>query len=696
MSTALTRGPLVRKAPARTVFHSIVAALLFLLAACSRPVGEPAADDKTADESPPIELIARDLLFGNPTRSQARISPNGQWLSWLAPVDGVLNIHVAPAAAPEDVRTLTRDSGRGIRVHFWAYDSQTLLYLQDQGGNENTHLYAVAVGGGDVRTLTPVDDSVRVTLQGLSPLHPNRVVVGMNDRVPSLFDLHSIDLRSGERTLLMENPGYAGWVLDKNLEPQLALQPLEGGAMDLVQRTAEAPWKAIARIPADDALTTNVIGINSAGTAVSMLDSRDRDRVALTRLDLSSGELTVLAEHDRADIDDAFLDPTTREPLAYSANDLTREWYALDERMGKALAALAADPGGELQLVSRTQDLAVLLAYSDRSDAPGRYVMYRAADDAVVPVLNTRPALENVALQPTEAVAIEARDGLRLVSYLTRPAEQDGPVPMVLLVHGGPWARDEAGYSGMRQMLANRGYAVLNVNYRGSTGFGKSFLNAAVDEFAGKMHDDLIDAVSWAIAEGVADPNRVAIMGGSYGGYATLVGLTFTPDTFACGVDIVGPSSLVTLVESFPDYWRPFLEATWYTFVGNPAEEEDRAAMLNRSPISRVADIKVPLLIGQGENDPRVTKLEADQLVAAMQERKLPVTYLNYPDEGHGFARPENRLSFYATTEHFLAECLGGRAEPFGTAFEGSSVEVLAGADYVPALAELAASGTGD
>jgi dipeptidyl aminopeptidase/acylaminoacyl peptidase len=306
-------------------------------------------------------------------------------------------------------------------------------------------------------------------------------------------------------------------------------------------------------------------------------------------------------------------------------------------------------------------------------------------------MLDTRPDLARYELAPMQALVIKSRDGLDLVSYLTLPpgSDTDGnglpesPVPMVLAVHGGPWARDNYGYHSWHQWLANRGYAVLSVNYRGSTGFGKAFTRAAIREFSGKMHDDLIDGVNWAIAEGVADPEKVSIAGGSYGGYATLVGVSFTPDTFACGVDIVGPSSLVTLVESFPEYWKPFLAGTWYTYVGDPANEADRADMLARSAISRIEDIKVPLLVGQGENDPRVTKQESDQLVEAMATKEQQVTYVNFPDEGHGFARPENRLAFYAVMEGFLAQCLGGRSEQVGDAFDGSTIDILHGGSYL-------------
>jgi dipeptidyl aminopeptidase/acylaminoacyl peptidase len=294
------------------------------------------------------------------------------------------------------------------------------------------------------------------------------------------------------------------------------------------------------------------------------------------------------------------------------------------------------------------------------------------------------------------AVVIPSRDSLNLVSYLTLPAGTDpdgdgvpnAPVPMVLSVHGGPWARDGYGYNSLHQWLANRGYAALSVNYRGSTGFGKNFVNAAIGQWSGKMHEDLLDAVDWAVKRRVTTANQVGIFGGSYGGYATLVGLTFTPDRFACGIDIVGPSNLATLMESFPPYWRPLLEGTFYRHIGDPTKPESRAKMMAQSPITRVEKISKPLLIAQGANDPRVVKKESDQIVDAMKARGLPVTYVLYPDEGHGFGRPENSLSFTAVSEGFLSKCLGGRYEPIGNDFSGSSLQVLEGADYVPGLRE--------
>lgn len=304
-------------------------------------------------------------------------------------------------------------------------------------------------------------------------------------------------------------------------------------------------------------------------------------------------------------------------------------------------------------------------------------------------------ALAGLPLQPMHDVVIPARDGLELVSYYTLPraADPDGDgratqaSPMVLLVHGGPWARDTYGLNGTHQWLANRGYAVLSVNFRGSTGFGKAFTNAGDLQWGRAMHDDLIDAVEWAVAQGITESDKVAIMGGSYGGYATLAGLTMTPDVFACGVDIVGPSNLVTLLESIPPYWAP-MKAMFASRVGDLDTEEGRALLIERSPLTHVENIQRPLLIGQGANDPRVKQAESDQIVTAMQEREIPVTYVLYPDEGHGFARPQNRLSFNAVTEAFLGECLGGRVQPVGSDFDGATLQIEAGLDELPAIKE--------
>jgi len=672
---------------------SLILLCSLFLSACQ---GTPATQTSSSNVDPGSNLIPRQAVFGNPERTQARISPDGSWISWLAPVDGVLNVWLAPADALDKGHPITQDTGRGIHRHLWSADSAYVLYLQDKGGNENQHVFAVDITSNKVRDLTPLDKDSKAQLQGISRNRPGIVLVGLNNRDAQLFDLHEIDISSGKQKLVVKNPGFGGWIIDNELRPRFAIKQQPGGASAIMRRTGKAEWDMFASIPAEDALTTNFISFDLNNKLMYFKDSRTRDKAALVRVDSRDGMIEVLAKGKNADISEVLIDPRTYEVLAYAENYDRIAWTAMNDKVKKDLRILAKAIDGDLKFTSSTDDGLRVIVHADSPQKPGVYYLFDRNTGTVKKLFDTRPQLAAYKLQNMHAIEIPSRDNLTLVSYLTLPEGSDRnnngipdkPLPMVLFVHGGPWARDEYGYNTIHQWLADRGYAVLSVNYRGSTGFGKEFLNAAVGEFAGKMHDDLIDAVNWAIRKKVADPDRVAIMGGSYGGYATLVGVTFTPDTFACGVDIVGPSSLVTLVESFPEYWKPFLEGSWFKYVGDPSDDAARAIMLAKSPISRVDDIHSPLLIGQGENDPRVTKKESDQLVDAMNKKDLPVTYVNYPDEGHGFARPENRMSFFAISEAFLAQCLGAQYAPIGQDFKGSSIEVLHGAEYVPGLQE--------
>jgi dipeptidyl aminopeptidase/acylaminoacyl peptidase len=666
--------------------------LLFLVG-CDQPSQPPEEKVQAVEAPQPPALISRSELFGNPVKFQGRISPDGKWLSWLAPHEGVMNIWVAPADDPDAAKPVTFDTGRGIPIHFWSYTNTHVFFTQDKDGDENDHVYSVDIATGETTDLTPVEDGIRARIEGVSKNKPDSLLIGINDRNPQLFDLYEMTISSGETKLVAENPGYIQWLADNNLTPRLAIRPQPAGGLDVVDIET---GNALFTIQAEDALNSYPVGFNKDNTQLFALSSENRDTAALVSIDLATGETEVLAQNSDADISDVVVDPVTDEVLAYAVNHTTTVWYGINETVQKEMDVIDQAIPGEKQFLAATADGNTVVIYSDLPEKPGVYYLFDRTRAAATELFETQPSLNDDTLATMLPVEIPSRDGLTLVSYLTLPADAERDAnglptksyPMVLNVHGGPWARDSFGFNATHQWLANRGYAVLSVNYRGSTGFGKAFTNAAVREFAGKMHDDLIDGVNWAIKNGVTSKDQVAIMGGSYGGYATLVGLTFTPDTFACGVDIVGPSSLVTLIESFPAYWGPSLQFTWYKYVGDPANETERADMFNRSPISRVGDIQVPLLIGQGENDPRVTKLESDQLVASMDEKELPVTYLNFPDEGHGFARPENRMAFFSTTEAFLSTCLGGRYEPIGSDFDGSSVQVLHGADYVPGLAE--------
>ncbi|MFC4727406.1 S9 family peptidase [Coralloluteibacterium thermophilus] len=640
-----------------------------------------------------VELIPRDALFGNPERAGVQLSPDGRTLSWIAPLDGVMNVWVAPADDPARARPVTRDDARGIRNYFWTYRPDVLLYLRDTGGDEDFHLYAVDIASGQARDLTPYENTTAQVV-GVSHLRPDEILVGMNDRDPRWHDLYRVDLASGARTLVERNTmEFASYLADAEYAVRLAIKARPDGGNDILVPDGRGGWSRSDTIPFEDALTTQPTRFTTDGGTLYLVDSRERNTSALFAIDMGSGRRTLVAEDPRADIGQALTDPRTGRVQAASVNYLREEWKVLDPAIAADLERLEALGPGEASINTRTlDDRTWIVAYS-AAEAPLVYYRYDRPSGELTRLFSARPALDGKPLVPMWPKEIRARDGLTLVSYLTLPPgadlDRDGradrPVPMVLLVHGGPWARDEYGYSSYDQWLANRGYAVLSVNFRGSAGFGKDFIAAGDREWGRKMHDDLIDAVQWAVDNGVTERDRVAIMGGSYGGYATLAGLAFTPDVFRCGVDIVGPSNLNTLLATVPPYWASFFEQLARR-VGDPRTEEGRALLTERSPLTHVDRIRRPLLIGQGANDPRVKQAESDQIVQAMQSKEIPVTYVLFPDEGHGFARPENSKAFNAVTEGFLAECLGGRAQPIGDDFSGSSISVPAGADGVPGL----------
>ena len=670
-----------------------LAALALVLAA---PLSAASAPQAPASDG----LIPRDALFGNPVATAGQISPDGRYVSWAAPVDGVLNLWVAPTADPTAAKPVTKDTGRGITQYFWAPDSRHLLFAQDVGGNENFHIFAVAATGGATHDLTQAGGKVRATIQGISRLRPDVVLIGLNDRDPRFFDLYEVDYRTGAKKLVAQNPGYGAWVVDNRLAPRFATRSVPGGGTAYLRREADGTWKQAFVTPSEDEFTTRPQGFDRDGATLYWIDSRGRDKAALTAMDVATLKTRVIAASDKAEIGAVLMDPQSFQPVAYGVNYLTNEWTGLTPEMSAHLAFLKSKLPGEITIAAITDDGSKAVVAANAAESPAVGYLYDLKTRTLTKLYESRPALARYGLRAMTPLELKSGDGKTLVSYLTLPAaadpdgdgRADRPVPMVLFVHGGPWARDVYSYNSTHQWLANRGYAVLSVNYRGSTGFGKGFVNAATHEFSGKMHQDLIDAVDWAVSSGVTKRDQVAIMGGSYGGYATLVGVTFTPDRFKCGVDLVGPSSLATLIESFPAYWRPLLEGNWFKQVGDPAKPEDRARMLQWSPITRVDAIRAPLLIGQGQNDPRVTKAESDRIVAAMKAKKLPVTYVNYTDEGHGFVRPPNRLSFNAITEAFLSKCLGGRYQPIGGDLNGAAIEVLEGAANVPGLPEALAA----
>ncbi len=637
-------------------------------------------------------LIPREVLFGNPERAGVTISPDGTRLAWRAPVDGVMNVWVAPVGDLAAAKAVTHDKSRGVRIYFWARTSQHVVYLQDRGGDENWRVYVVDLASGEEKDLTPFE-GVQARIEAVSPRTPDEILIALNDRDPQLHDLHRVNLRTGERKLVLQNEGYAGFSVDDDYRVRLAQRFLPDGGAEILKAAEGGAFAPFAAIPAADSLTTAPFGFDKSGDVVYMVDSRDRDTAALTKTDLATGKSEVLHVDPRADVADVIIHPTERTLQAVATNYLREEWKVLDPSIAADFETLAKVTRGEFAITGRTLDDKLWTVAFVQDAGPVTYYLYDRASRKATYLFSNRPALEGLPLVPMHARTIPARDGLELVSYLSLPPgsdpDADGvpaqPVPMVLFVHGGPWSRDVWGFNSYHQWLANRGYAVLAVNFRASTGFGKAFLNAGNREWAGKMHDDLLDAVDWAVAKKIADPKKVAIMGGSYGGYATLVGLTFTPEKFAAGVDIVGPSSLATLLESIPPYWAPIL-SVFKQRMGELDTEEGRKFLDARSPLFKADKIQRPLLIGQGANDPRVKQAESDQIVAAMKTKQIPVTYVLFPDEGHGFARPQNSKAFNAVTEAFLAQHLGGRFEPIGDDFTGSSIQVPEGAAGVPGL----------
>lgn len=643
-----------------------------------------------------IPLIPRDVLFGNPEKSNARISPDGKWLSWTAPADGVMNIWVAPASNPAGAKAVTAEKTRPIRSYFWAPDSSSVLYVNDKGGDEDFLLYAASPIGGEARLLTPFTKTT-VQVVSISPTIRDRILIGLNNRDPKWHDVHSLDLKTGKTTpVLMNEGGFAGYVADAGLNVRMASKSRKDGGTDFFKveggKVAATPF---ASVGLEDAQTTSPAGFTADGKTLYWVDSRGRDTAALVAQDVASGKTRILAQDARADIGGGIANPRTGELEAYSVNYLRNDWKPVGNAIAGDLAFLKAQLKGDFAVSSRTTDDRLWVVGAADADRPSSTYLYDRQAKKLTKLFDSRPALAGLPLSPMRTLELKSRDGLTLPSYLTLPPGSDSnadgrpdkPVPMVLLVHGGPWGRDGYGFNGYHQWLANRGYAVMSVNFRASTGFGKKFLAAGNGAWGREMQNDLLDAVDWAVKNGVTTDDKVAIMGGSYGGYATLAGMAFTPTEFACGVAIVAPSNLSTLLATIPAYWEAG-RAQLYGRMADPNTETGKAWLRDRSPLFSADKIQRPLLIGQGANDPRVKQAEADQIVDAMRSRNIPVTYVLFPDEGHGFARPVNNIAFNAVTENFLSKCLGGRAEPIGDTLAKSTAKVPHGAEFAPGLQE--------
>jgi dipeptidyl aminopeptidase/acylaminoacyl peptidase len=632
-------------------------------------------------------LLRRRLIFADPERSVVRISPDGTRVSFRAPVDGVLNLWVAPIDRIDEARPVTGVTDRNLGPWIlWMHDNRHVVFFREAAGDENWRAWRVDLETGDARPLTP-GPGVTCRIQQISRHFPSELLIMHNARDKRYFDIYRVNVATGESTLLQLNEGVPGYFTDQQFRVRFAVRYTEDGDVEYLQRGADGEWVLFSRIGAEDAMATRAIEFSADGRELYWLDSRGSDTAAVVAQDLENGAMRVLAEDRRADFTGLLLDPITERPIAAARSFERVAWQVLDPDCQSDFDYLTRQSRGDLTITSMSQDRRHWIAAYQYDDASTEWFHYDRTAPQTRRLFSSTPAWEGLPFVAMEPVIIRARDGLELVSYLSRPRDSQLAVrlPMVLLVHGGPWTRDVWGLHTDHQWLANRGYAALSVNYRGSTGFGKAFVNAANREWAGKMHDDLIDAVDWAVAEGIADPARIAIMGTSYGGYSALVGLTFTPEKFACAVDLVGISNLVTFLNTIPEYWVTW-KSLWKVRTGDYTTEAGLRFLEERSPLNRADRIVRPLLIGQGANDVRVKAAEAEQIVAAMRQHGIPVTYVYYRDEGHGLGRPDNRRSFKAVVEAFLAAHLGGRCEPVGDDFVGSTIEFRAGRELISGL----------
>ncbi len=607
------------------------------------------------------KLIPREVIFGNPVKASPKISPDGKQLAYLAPVKNVMNIWVETLGEKDD-QPVTRDKNRGIHAFFWAQDSEQILYVQDTAGNENWRLYSVSLETKKVREFTPFKD-VQIRILDYNKHFPNDMLLEMNQRNPSVHDVYHLDLPSGKLMLREENPGdVVDWITDNELKIRGKLTAREDGGNDLwIRETEKSEWIKLIEWNFEDSMLSGVFGFDKDHRFLYLRDSRTSNTAELAKMELTTGEQTTIAKDPEYDLGTVLIHPDTYEIQMVSFEKEKRAWEVLDPEIAADVKAIQKLAEGDFFILGRDNQLENWVVGFTQDDGPVSYYLYHAPSKKGTFLFTSRPDLQKYPLVKSEPITLTARDGLKLHGYLTLPSGMEPKkLPLILNVHGGPWARSTWGYDAEAQWLANRGYACLDINFRGSSGYGKDFLNAGNKEWGRKMHEDLIDAVEWAVQKGIADPKRLAIYGGSYGGYAALVGATFTPDLFRCAVSIVGPSNLVTFIQSTPPYWKNFL-ANIYKRVGHPKKDEE--FLKSRSPLFKVDQIRIPVLIAQGANDPRVKQAESEQIVAAMKKKGIDHQYLLFKDEGHGFVRPANRLKFYGEAEKFLARHLGGRYE---------------------------------
>lgn len=611
-------------------------------------------------ELPP--LIPREVIFDNPGIANPTISPDGSKIAYLAPSGGVLSLRVRSLGSRDEM-TVTSGNGRGIHRYYWQHDSRHVLFLQDNDGDENWHIRQVDLETGQRRDLTPTT-GVRAEVVALSPRVPGEMLVGINERNRALHDVYRLNLLTGALALDTENPGdVAEWFADNTLRVRLAKAVGADGRTRIRARDHGSPeWRVVLEWASDEAFGS-FEGFSSDDRRVYLISSLNHEAGRLVELDLATGATQVVAEDPRYDVYRVLFHPSRFCPQAVQIVRAKHEWLCLDDAVENDLKVLQGLHDGTVNVLGRDQeDLRWIVSVTD-DHRPARFYVYDRNDRRSRFLFSDRPALEKCVPARMQPVSFTARDGMRLFGYLTLPPGlEPAMLPLVIRVHGGPWSRHTWGFNEEAQWLANRGYAVLHVDFRGSAGYGKKYLNAGDRQWGAKILTDLLDGKAWAVEHGYADPRRTAIFGASFGGYAVLASLAFTPDEYACGAEFAGPSNLVTLLQSLPTYWTSLLPV-FHKRVGHP--ERDKDLLVSHSPLFKIDRIRSPLLIGHGANDPRVKQSESDQIREALERRQVPVRYMVFDDEGHFLSKPANRYRFYFAVEELFSKYLGGRVEPW-------------------------------
>lgn len=631
----------------------------------------------------PIPLIPRETFFAQaPEDISVKISPDGKQISFLKIYEGALNIWTQNIENQQEAVPATKSKDSIFR-YYWAKNNEQILFYRDFSGDENSHIYSVNLKSSKVIDLTPFEN-IQARLVRQNEKSPDEVVVAINNRDPINHDLWVINTRTGERHLIYENKEAFGELfVDHNQQPRIGKKSDGSGGYNIfILDSLNGQWKPFIHFDRENSITSRILDFSADNNRLYYLDSSDSNTAALYSSKINSDRLEKekIVSNERSDILDITIDPITKNPRAAISKFLRIQYSIIDPKIRADMEYLQNYSDGDLYLLdSSSNDQKWIVAYA-YDNKPMRYYLYDRPKKVAIFLFSSNPELEKLPLTNMKPVIITSRDGLSLVSYLSIPRQ--GPqtnIPLVLWVHGGPWARDEWGYNVIHQWLNNRGYAVLSVNFRGSVGFGKNFVNAANRQWSKKMQDDLIDAVNWSIEKGIADPKKICIGGASYGGYATLVGLTSTPEMFACGIDMVGLSNLETLLESYPPYMQDELDEVEYRI----GRGDDKDFLRSISPLYKADKISKPLLIAHGKNDIRVSEKASSQIVEAMKKHQKPVIYVLFPDEGHAFVKIKNDIAFYAIMEAFLAKELGGRFQKIGDDVKNSSAIIVEGKELI-------------